>query len=622
MFKFSSLQIRIQLLILALILALPATAIIVYTGLKERNIEYREAVIETQRLADGLFEKQEQLVRETRQFARLLAELPEVKSGSSKKVQHILSHAINDNPQYQNILVADASGDIWASAIPTTEKISAADRVYFKKVKSSLSFSAGEYVVSKSTKKPTIHLASPLIFNGKFCGAVIVSIDLDVMRSILGRLQLPENVNYVMLDKNGTIISRGREAGEIVGNQIKSEDLKIMEAGPDKYSYEFTRKDGERRIVTYRKLRLDGDEAPYMYVRAGMSLAYAIGEANRQMIYNLSSLLPFVIFSFIIVLVIGKRSIADQVARLREASHNIADGDLTVRVAPLVKTGEFGELAISFDHMTVKLAENLAEIKIAENEIKQLNRDLERKVVERTSQLQDLLKEHEAFNYTVSHDLRAPLRHINGFSTILAEELGPSASPQCLDYLQRIRTATSRMGCLIDELLEFSRISREEMRLVPVDLGEIASEIMDMLKETDPHRNVHVTIAPGLKTTGDKTLLRIAIQNLLDNAWKYTGMAANAKIEFGKAEVNGKEHFFVRDNGAGFDMAYKDKLFAVFQRLHGKEFKGTGIGLATVERIILRHSGSIWAEGRVGKGATFYFSIPVPANKPLSGVHQ
>ena len=616
MVRFSSLQIRTQLLILALILALPATAIILYTGLKERNIAYREAVLETQRLADGLFEKQVQLVRETRQFARLLAELPEVKSGSSQKVQNILAHAIKDNPQYLNILVADATGDIWASAILTKEKLSAADRVYFKKVKSSLSFSAGEYVVSRSAKQPTIHLASPLIFDKKFCGAVIVSIDLDVMRSILSRLQLPESANYVLLDKNGTIISRGREAGEIVGKPIKLEELKIMEAGPDKDSYEFTRKDGERRIVTYRKLRLEGDTDPYMYVRAGMSIAYAMNEANRHMIVNLSSLLPFIIFSFVIVLVIGKRSIADQVAKLREASQKIADGDLSFRVAPLVKKGEFGELAISFDHMAERLEENLSEIKNADHEIKQLNRDLEKKVAQRTAQLQDLLKEHEAFNYTVSHDLRAPLRHINSYSTILAEELGPDASPQCLDYLQRIKTATSKMGNLIDELLEFSRISREEMQVADVDLGKIATEIIDSLKETDPQRSVQVTIAPELKTTGDRALLRIALQNLFENAWKYTSMTTDARIEFGKTVIGGNDLFFISDNGAGFDMAYKDKLFAVFQRLHGKEFKGTGIGLATVERIILRHGGSIRGESSVGQGATFYFSIPQPSIKP------
>jgi light-regulated signal transduction histidine kinase (bacteriophytochrome) len=317
--------------------------------------------------------------------------------------------------------------------------------------------------------------------------------------------------------------------------------------------------------------------------------------------------------------VIGKRSIADQVAKLREASHKIADGDLSVRVAPLVKKGEFGELAISFDYMAERLAENLSEIRTAEDEIKQLNRDLEKMVAKRTAQLQELLKEHEAFNYTVSHDLRAPLRHINGYSTILSEELGPDSSPQCLDYLQRIKTATSKMGNLIDELLEFSRISREEMKVGSVNLSAIAIDIVAMLKETDPHRCVQVTISPELNTTGDKTLLRIALQNLLENAWKYTAMTTDARIEFGKTAIDGADLFFVKDNGAGFDMTYKDKLFAVFQRLHGKEFKGTGIGLATVERIILRHGGSIRGEGSVGAGATFYFSIPEPAIKPQTG---
>jgi light-regulated signal transduction histidine kinase (bacteriophytochrome) len=310
------------------------------------------------------------------------------------------------------------------------------------------------------------------------------------------------------------------------------------------------------------------------------------------------------------VIVIGKRSISDRVEKLQEAAHGIAEGNLEVRVAPLVRGGEFGELAISFDHMAERIGENLADIRLAQHHIKSLNADLEQKVVRRTAQLEDLVKEQEAFSYTVSHDLRAPLRHINGFSAILQEELGSDMTPQCRDHLQRICNASRKMGVLIDELLEFSRINREEMKHENVDLGSIATEIVEMLNETEPQRKVEVMIASDLMAEGDATLLRMVLQNLLGNAWKYTGKKPAARIEFARTDVDGEDVFYVKDNGAGFDMQYKDKLFAVFQRLHGNEYEGTGIGLATVERIIRRHNGRIWAESTVGEGAAFYFTIP------------
>jgi hypothetical protein len=349
-----------------------------------------------------------------------------------------------------------------------------------------------------------------------------------------------------------------------------------------------------------------------------MSLQYAVGVANRRMFINLMTLLPFVLTAFVIAIEIGKRSIADRVEKLKEAAHKIADGELDVRVAPSVVGGEFGDLALSFDHMTNRLAENLAEIKLAQSEIKLLNADLEKKVAKRTAQLETLLKEHEAFNYSVSHDLRAPLRHINGYTNLLTEELGGNVPPQCRHYLERICAATGKMGELIDDLLEFSRISREEMRSEIVDLSQLANEVVNTLRETEPERLVETAIAPGLMAVGDTNLLRIVLQNLLGNAWKYTNQKPVAHIELGKVTVGDEETFYIKDNGAGFDMAYKDKLFAVFQRLHGSDYEGTGIGLATVERIILRHNGRIWAESTIGEGATFYFVLPQPEPRLLT----
>lgn len=609
MTRFSTLPIRTQLILLALLLTIPTLGIIVYSGLKVRAADYQKAIIETQKLADTLAETQEDIARESRQLGSLLTELPDVRPPGSGKIRSILATAIRQNPQYNNILIVDRDGIVRASASPVSERVSVADRLYFRAARDTLRFSAGEYVVSRTTGKPTIHMATPIVINGQFEGVVALGIDLDVMRSILGRSQLPSNANYVMADRNGIIINRGRALGQEEGKPIQPEQLKKMERGPDRLSYEFTLQ-GERRVVTYRKIRLEGEQTPYMYVRAGMSLEKAVASANRLLIYNLLTLVPFVILAFTIALFIGKRSIADRVKRLREASLKIAEGNLTFRVAPLVRGGELGELAISFDHMAEKLAGYIAEINHAQEEIRTLNADLEQKVARRTAQLEALVREQEAFNYTVSHDLRAPLRHINSFSEILQEELGENISPQCRMYLQRICSASTRMGSMIDDLLEFSRINREVMTPATVDLGKIATEIVQTHREMEPDRSVTVTITGDLTARGDANLLRLALQNLLDNAWKYTGKTEAPLIEMGRRIMNGEEVFYIRDNGAGFDMEYKDKLFAVFQRLHGNDYEGTGIGLATVERIIQRHGGRIWAEGKVAEGATFYFTLP------------
>lgn len=609
MTRFSTFPIRTQMLLLAILLTLPSLGIIVYSGLKVRAADYRKAIIESQKLADSLAETQEDIAREAKVLGSLLTELPEARNPGSGKIRSILATAIKQNPQYNNILITDSSGIVRVSASPITERISVADRLYFTAARDTLRFSAGEYVVARTTGKPTIHMATPIVINGRFEGVVALGIDLDVMRAILGRSQLPANANYVMADRSGIIINRGRALGQEEGKPIQSAELKKMEQGPDRLSYEFSLK-GERRVVTYRKIRLEGEQKPYMYVRAGMSLEEAVAAANRQLFYNLMTLVPFVILAFAIVLVIGKLSIADRVKKLREASLKIADGDLTFRVSPLVQGGELGELAISFDHMASRLAGYLSEIRQAQQEIRSLNTDLEQKVARRTTQLEALVKEQEAFNYTVSHDLRAPLRHINGFSEMLAEELSENSSPQCREYLQRICSASTRMGTLIDDLLEFSRINREVMTPATVDLSSIAAEILQTHGEMEPGRAVKLNIAAGLTARGDANLLRLALQNLLDNAWKYTGKTAAPLIEMGKSTVNGEVVYFVRDNGAGFDMEYKDKLFAVFQRLHGNDYEGTGIGLATVERIIQRHNGRIWAEGKEGEGATFYFTLP------------
>jgi len=226
------------------------------------------------------------------------------------------------------------------------------------------------------------------------------------------------------------------------------------------------------------------------------------------------------------------------------------------------------------------------------------------------NELAEANKELEAFSFSVSHDLRAPLRSVSGFSKIVYEDYADKLDTQGKDYLVRIKNGSDRMSQLIEDLLRLSHISRQKIERMDYDLSSLASAVINNLREADPARKVEVVIAERLRAVVDPNLMKIALTNLFNNAWKFTSKNENARIEFGAAEKDAKTLYFVKDNGAGFDPAFAEKMFKPFQRLHTeKEFEGTGIGLSIVERIIRRHEGRVWAEGEVGKGVTIYFTL-------------
>ena len=288
--------------------------------------------------------------------------------------------------------------------------------------------------------------------------------------------------------------------------------------------------------------------------------------------------------------------------------------DLTAqRGAELELQRLYGELEAMVAERTAQYAQANASLKQeikqrqqAEEEISWLNSDLLRQ----KSELEAVNRELEVFSFSVSHDLRAPLRHISGFTLMLQQDCSGQLDATGREYLSRIERSCSTLARLIQDLLELARISRSEMRLKRLDLSLMAQEIADDLEMSDPGREVEFSIEEGLQAVGDETLVRLALANLLGNAFKYTGKTPAARIEFCALEEEGRPLYLVRDNGAGFDMKYADKLFNAFQRLHRKEdFEGTGVGLAIVQRIVRRHGGQVRAEAQPGRGATFYFTL-------------
>jgi signal transduction histidine kinase len=294
----------------------------------------------------------------------------------------------------------------------------------------------------------------------------------------------------------------------------------------------------------------------------------------------------------------------------------------TVSTEIVVRNPEFPEgLPLEFSGWPLKsetgaargglvIFRNVGERKAAERQIRELNNELEDRVRQRTAQLQVANKELEAFTYSVAHDLRAPLRHISGFSKILQEEFGPQIPAEAQHYLQRIEKGTCRMGMLIDDLLTLARVGRRDLGRELAGLNSVVDEVIKDLKADGADRQIEWKIATLPYVECDITLMKVVFQNLLANAIKFTRPRKPAVIEIGREEKNGASIVFIRDNGVGFSMKYADKLFGVFQRLHrAEDFEGTGVGLATVQRIIQKHGGDIWAHAELDKGATFYFTL-------------
>ncbi len=428
-------------------------------------------------------------------------------------------------------------------------------------------------------------------------------------REILSALRAdPHIVAAVLYDKVGHVFAA--YPADLAGNAVP--------AAPEPDGYRFERghligfqpveEAGSRRLGT---LYLASDlEAVYDTFRLSGVIGLAVMAVALLAAYLVSMVL--------------QGTISQPILALAETAQAVSTRqDYSVR-APKLGADELGVLTEAFNQMLGRIEDQDRALRASQDELQRYATELEQRVEERTHELQErhealrrnaaeLLAantELDAFAYSVSHDLRAPLRSIDGFSQVLLEDYGAKLDEAGQDSLRRVRAATQRMGTLIDDLLKLARITRTEIRAEAVDLSDLARDIAAELQRATPERQVEFTIAPRLKARGDPRLLRVVLDNLLRNSWKYTAKQARPQIEFGSVEENGGQAFMVRDNGAGFDMKYADKLFGVFQRLHSAaDFEGTGVGLATVRRIINRHGGRIWAEGAVDQGATFYFTL-------------
>ncbi|HTG01693.1 MAG TPA: PAS domain S-box protein [Nitrospirota bacterium] len=355
----SSLSIRTQLLILFFIVALPSAGIIIYSGVHMRNQAVNDARMQTLRLADSIAAEQQDLITAAQQAIIILSQLPEVKTQNASRMQTILRAVLQLNTQFQNIFIADTAGRVWATAVPVLLHQNISDRRYFKNVLASGRLSSGEYIVSRATAKPAFNIAAPLKNNsGEIIGIICVGFKLDAYNDILRRANLPPDTSFILLDHNGVVLYRALNPEEYIGRQYDAAIFKQMQEGPDAATFDdMPTISGDRRVLTYRKMRLPGETGPYMYIRAGIPVTSVLADTNRALIRNLSIFTSFLALAIFFAWIIGKRSIADRIMLIEEASRNLAHGDLSVRVSGKMSGGELGRLGRSFDHMAAQMAE-------------------------------------------------------------------------------------------------------------------------------------------------------------------------------------------------------------------------------------------------------------------------
>jgi signal transduction histidine kinase/CheY-like chemotaxis protein len=596
----SALSIRAQLMLLAAIFVLPAAGIIVWSGHRSREEKIQEARVETQKLAAAIAAAYESRLAAAQQLMTALASLPAVKA-REPAVRLLLRDMVALNPDYTNISIADAAGDVWASA--RSGGFSIADRRHFRGALATGQLSSGEYVTSRSTSSPTFFFGYPFRdAEGRIAGVINVGFDLRFVR-LLESSRLPPGSSFSLTDRNGIVVARAIDPGPWVGRPISQALLAEMVHGPDEATNVGPSLTGEIRVQTYRKLRLAGEETPYLYVRAGIPHAGVIAGANRALARDVALLLSFFLAALVFASVVGKRTIVDRIARLESASHRLADGDLGVRVGELVRGGELGQLGRSFDRMAEQLARRERALQESERNLLQAQK------METVGRLAG----------GVAHDFNNQLTAILSNAEHLVHALrGDDAA-----VAGGIRDAAMRSARLVNQLLAFAR--KEPSRLVTVDVHRTVDEVVALLSRSIDKRIVlrtRLEAAPSL-VRGDPDRLHTALLNLALNgrdAMPEGGTitfethrveldaAACAALPF---EVSAGPHVEVRviDTGVGLSDAARAHLFEPFFTTKPPGM-GSGLGLAEVYGTVRTHRGAITVESAADRGTTFALLLP------------
>ncbi|MGD8566466.1 MAG: ATP-binding protein [Gammaproteobacteria bacterium] len=528
------------------------------------------------------------------------------------KIRRIIGDALASIGSFTAISVLNKNGRVIVSTEPGQAKLNYRQYDFYAQARKE---NNAEHFFQDENGNLNVYLSGPLTINGEFVGILLIESNAHNIVSLIRDYSGLRQTGETLL---GRISADGKAVQYLTPLRFNAEAALTLKEPIDNDANPLVKALAAKKALLTTATDYRGKEvlAATNYIsETGWGVVVKIDTAEAFKPINSLVKYIFVITLGIMFVVIGvsytfARMISKPIVQLTKTAHAINEGDLSQR-AVVRGNDEAAELAGTFNNMANNLILTQYDLENMNKELQSHREHLEEKVSRRTRELEEKNKELESFAYTVSHDLRSPLRAIDGYSKILQEDYEAVLGDEGRINLARIRNAAQRMGDLIDDLLELSRINRSEITKKKIDLSSKVHSVLARLGHGVNGRKVDVVVQPGVYVTGDDLLMDIVVTNLVSNALKYTGKEQTARIEFGEVAKDGEQVYYFRDNGIGFDMKYSHKLFGAFQRLVAyDEYPGTGIGLATVYRVITRHGGRVWAEGEVGKGATFYFTVP------------
>lgn len=597
-------SIRVRLLLLILFATLIPALVSVFHFVERRDAEITEAAHRLSAEAGRVALELKDMVRGTAQLHYGLSRAKDFDKPDKAACSAFLNDVLKEHPQYTGILTILPDGNLFCDSLRTGRRLNLTDRRYFQTVMKPDTPFAVEPVFGRLTGIAVLQVAYAVRWEtGEPRFVLLASLNLENFMRTRAKT-LPFNGAVIaLMDSKGMILSWNPGGEKLRGTSIADTPLArfaLNSRGKD--VQENMTVDGVSRIWAVSDL----PEFPEAGLRilVGVARTDLLAAANRNLKQALTALTLVLVLVFAGAWTLSELGIRRQIARINAAVARFSGGDFSARIGKPYPRGEIGGLMAALDQEFGLMQEQ-------RNVIEQLNTDLERRVTERTAQLEATNKELESFSYSVSHDLRMPLRHIDGYIELLTGETEGRLTAEAQRYLRVVTDASRKMGQLIDDLLAFSRMGRVELIESSVVLDVLVQETIQAMTPDIQQRNIVWTVPSLPVVRGDPAMLRLVFANLLGNAVKYTGPRETARIEVGcMGEEEGRLIFFVRDNGVGFEMKYADKLFGVFQRMHRTDrFEGTGIGLANVRRIIARHGGRVWAEATLDRGAAFYFTL-------------
>jgi signal transduction histidine kinase len=606
--RFSLSGLRSRAILLVLLAILPLFGLTLYSYVESRAKAIREAQRDEVVAARNLANTMEILIRNTQQLLISLSQLPQVqqrdRDGCNPRFARVLEHT----PYYAVLVGADPDGQVFASAPKAQVSINVADRLWFKKAKEMRGFFVGEPLLGRISGKYSLNMSYPIFDNlGSFQGALVASIDLGWLGGLLAKSDLPPSTALVLTDATRMVLFRYPEPLKYVGKRLPEPLIQVMATKAEGTAHGVGLPEDERLFAF---ARLSPPWQGY-YVAIGLPLDYVLRPVNLNLRQNLMYLGLVGLFALVAAWYGSGFIILRPIRRLRAVTERLAAGHLQERIGPNYSVGELGLLAQAFDQMAAALEDRDSQLQETARELRQRVAELHR----RTSELEAANQELEGFSYSVSHDLKSPLRGLAGFSRILLDDYGDRLDQEGKRYLDILQREARRMGQLIDDILALSRLGRLEMHFSSFEMTELCQEVFKELRPLEPDRELRLELGPLPAAYGDRELLRQVMVNLLGNAIKFTRHCEISVIEVSGRIEDNETIYCVRDNGVGFDMTYVQKLFGVFQRLHTEDqFEGTGVGLAIVQRAVQRHGGRVWAEGKEDEGAVVCFTLPVKSD--------